>query len=503
MAESNDEELVTTPSSSMVRAAEAGPVKELEVRAWYVYDFANSPFFQVMTTLTPFLLTLVAKGHCANVKSDTMPVLGISPESFTPFVRFTMIAIQVVCILSFSAFGDFGGGRKLLLQVLTFAGSFFLALNMFTISYSMWWLPMLLRMLAGICFCMCGVYYNAYLPMLAGAHYTLSGLVNSDERDKKENEIADELSNKGQAWGYVGGVAMQVICILLLKFTECDPSGFACSEFQMLWPPCLCILLVGVWWAVFSLYTFKHLKLRPGPSFPTGANILCLGWKTAFGTLRLMCEYRDMGIFTLSFFMFSDAFSTMLDLVLYCSGEESQVVPSSLLMLGIQATVLGLLGIVLFYGLQSFLGLSAKAMLLAQLGGYAVCSLVMAVVGAGLFAKDTPFWQYALVMLPLALMVGSLQANARSVFSSLTPVGKEAAFFAFYAFTDKGSALIGNAVTGVYAHHTSEYAGVFWYCVLMFVLSSVLLLFVDVERGTEEANHHEDESSEDGTTTDE
>merc|ERR1711879_101511 len=90
---------------------------------------------------------------------------------------------------------------------------------------------------------------------------------------------------------------------------------------------------------------------------------------------------------------------------------------------------------------------------------------------------------FEVVMTPTALTIGSLQSYARSIYSSLIPPGKESAMFAFYEITDKGSNLIGAAVT--VAIHTTfhSYLPVFWYILLEFALALTILFFVDVEQG--------------------
>jgi len=38
-------------------------------------------------------------------------------------------------------------------------------------------------------------------------------------------------------------------------------------------------LLMGVWWFIFSLWTFRYLKVRPGPPLVTGTNYLVFSWR--------------------------------------------------------------------------------------------------------------------------------------------------------------------------------------------------------------------------------
>merc|ERR1719330_183862 len=87
------------------------------------------------------------------------------------------------------------------------------------------------------------------------------------------------------------------------------------------------------------------------------------------------------------------------------------------------------------------------------------------------------------VMAPVSLTIGSTQSLIRSAYSSLIPPGKESAMFAFYAITDKGSNLIGAAVTVVIHNWLHSYIPTMWYILLGYGASFAVLLFVDVEKG--------------------
>ena len=85
------------------------------------------------------------------------------------------------------------------------------------------------------------------------------------------------MSTQGMAVGYVGGVGSQIVVYVILKNFECFDS--TCSEMNFLLLPALCCSLVGLWWAGFSLITFKFLKERPGPPLPEGRGLVSLGWQ--------------------------------------------------------------------------------------------------------------------------------------------------------------------------------------------------------------------------------
>ena len=115
-------------------------------------------------------------------------------------------------------------------------------------------------------------------------------------------------------------------------------------------------------------------------------------------------------------------------------------------------------------------------MLLCNLAGYIVAA-VLGGVQANIF----------LFMLPALIFVGSLQAYQKSLFASLIPAGKESAYFALYAISDKGSNILGGAVTGFVHNHSGSYYPAFWYTAVAFVLGALCLWSVDIEEGQAQA----------------
>jgi UMF1 family MFS transporter len=454
-----------------------------EIRGWYLYDWANSPFFQVVDVLCTMLLKRMAE--FAEI-DGTWPDNFVSPGGYPAVVLWCTSAAQIVFLLSFSAFGDYGGRRKQLLIQLTYLGSAFLIVIVFCADTRLWWLLGMLRVAAGLCFVMSNVYYNAFLPLLAAAHPELTELA-GEAHLQREVAVQDEMSNKGFLTGYLGGMVAQLLCFFLFLAVECDVSDPACiaDEFSRLFWLALCIAAVGIWWGGFSVYTFANLQARPGPEFPEGANVLCLGWAQSYDTLKYVAKFRNTLLFVIAYFFWSDALSTMqkvAQLVLAdagSTGSQQHRSDSSIIFFMALGTIGGVLGSFALMKIQQGRGLSNKTMLMWQLCIYGVVSaaggagVVTAFNGRGFF----------IVLTPVCLMMGSLLANQRSLYSSLCPVGREAAMFALYAITDKGSTLVGAGVIAAVHTATGSYTPVFWYCSLAFCGSAALLFFVDVEEG--------------------
>lgn len=480
-----------------------GPVTYDEIRGWYMYDWANSPYYQVYTTaLMPIVLKWLAEGHSggwiendsnatlATVTNTTdhdttddlvMPGLGINAGSYPLAVSFVTIFLQTVCLLSFSAYGDYGNYRKRLLVGLTYGAAFFVFLNIFCFSSSMWWFAGIARIFAGVLFVMCGVYYNSFLPTLASQHVELVGLPPA-EKDERVVELTDEISNKGQIIGYFGGFSMLIISYIILLFFECDQSTTYCSEFAVLFPPNVCIALVAIWWGVFAIYSFMKLKARPGEPLPENVG-MCLGCQSTCGTLGLLPRYRNLMIFLCAYFIYSDAINTTTTIAILILEDTSDASLSATVFSAILGVLGSFVGGLIFMAVQKFCNTSARGTVIFQLGVlFAVCIPAL----CGVITAFNGFGFY-LVMAPVLLVLGSIQAYSRSIFSTLVPVGKEAAMFSFFEVTDKGSNLIGTFVSFLIRNATNSYLGTFWYLLVAYTISIILMCFVDVEQGMVDA----------------
>lgn len=83
--------------------------------------------------------------------------------------------------------------------------------------------------------------------------------------------------------------------------------------------------------------------------------------------------------------------------------------------------------------------------------------------------------------------MGGLSSYCRAFYGRLIPRGREAAFYALYAVTDKGSSAIGPAVVGVIVDRTGTIRGAFVFLAVLVLLPIPLVWAIDVEGGVEDA----------------
>lgn len=94
-------------------------------------------------------------------------------------------------------------------------------------------------------------------------------------------------------------------------------------------------------------------------------------------------------------------------------------------------------------------------------------------------------------MYPLAVIdgfvMGGLSSYCRSFFGLLIPPGSEAAFYALYAITDKGSSAVGPAAVGAIVDATGSIRPAFFFLVALIGLPAPLFWWVDAEKGQADA----------------
>ena len=80
-------------------------------------------------------------------------------------------------------------------------------------------------------------------------------------------------------------------------------------------------------------------------------------------------------------------------------------------------------------------------------------------------------------------VLGGLSSYCRSLFGELIPPGSEAAFYALYAITDKGSSVFGPAIVGAITDRYGEIRPAFVFLAVLIFIPLPLMLLVDVDRG--------------------
>lgn len=503
------------------------PVSKLELYGWYSYNVAVNAFSSVaMPIFFPLLLVILAEQHAwvqdgsakppdcnADVTVNCVKCIpgrgnqlltpdgyqdlvsplvragwfAIHPVSFAAMVVGVAVIAQVGALVSFGPLTDFGNGRMQLLVVGSLLGIIPSVLMVAMSSSSSWWLAGMLVVLANIGYGLTTVSYNSYLPVLVDASPALLHAVASGDRAQvasTREQLENRISLIGLAAGCIGDVAATLVAFLLTLTASSD-------ALKMRLAGSFC----GVWWLLFSIPTFLHLRSRPAPPPPHGATLtVAASWRHMGALVAEARRYRNAFVFLLCYFVYADGFSTVIQVGVLFGQHDLCVPPATLAVIATSVSAWAAAGMPAAYHLQKRFGWSNKAVVVALLCAmlplplWGLLGYLTPDGGLGLKAQ----WELFAYSGWFGFFLGPLISYSRTLFVDLIPKGREGAFFSLYAISDKGSSWLGPFVVSAIAQFTGKIRPVFLYIFLVMLLPIFFLHHhLDHAQGIKEAGKNE------------
>ncbi|KAL6171607.1 Autophagy protein 22 [Exserohilum turcicum] len=304
-----------------------------------------------------------------------------------------------------------------------------------------------------------------------------------------ELALATKISSYGIAIGYIAALLVQTIGILVV-------IAFKSSNFGLR----LVLFIVGAWWFVFTLPTARWLRPRPGPplhidaqtsKFRTALAYFTYSWKSLGRTVTHARHLKDVLLFLAAWFLLSDSIATVSGTAVLFAKTTLGMPYAMLALINVIATVFGVLGAFLWSRLSAFFRLSPTQtillciLLFETIPIYGLLGYIPAVQRLGFLGLQQQWEMYPLGAV-YGLVLGGLSSYCRALFGELIPPGYEAAFYALYAITDKGSSIFGPAIVGAITDAYGEIRPAFWFLALLVGLPFPIMLLVDVDRGRDE-----------------
>jgi UMF1 family MFS transporter len=415
-----------------------------ELRAWAMYDWANSGMMTIIiTAIFPIYFSSVAAQDLAR------------SEATYRYALITTLALVVIAVLApvLGAIADHAGVKKRLLGVFMVIGVVAVAL-MFFIGPGDWRLAAILFIVANIAVNGSFVFYDAFLPHVA------------------EPDEMDRVSTAGYALGYVGGGLLLAFSLALIMKPGVFglPSGPNLTSAEQTLPTRIAFVLVAVWWVVFSIPLFRHVR-EPRA---TGTGRLSIGgaFRQLGGTLRELGRFRQALLMLLAFLIYNDGIGTIIRMATIY-GEELHLDRTWLIASIMIVQFVGIPFAFLFGWLAQ--KITAKRAIFLGLLVYAGISFL------GYHMKTGTHF------LILALLVGTVQggtqALSRSLFASMIPRDKSAEFFGFFAVVEKFAGIFGPALFAQVIAMTGSSRAAILSVAGFFVVGGTLLHFVDVAKG--------------------
>ena len=423
-----------------------------EVRAWYLYDWANSAFFTTVAALFlgPYLTSLAkaAAGSDGLVHPFGIP---IDPRSFWSYAVSVAVSAQVLVLPIVGAIADYGRRKRQALAATAFVGSVATIAMYFLQGHAYLW-GGLLFVISNTSFGASIVVYNSFLPEIAVP------------------EDRDRVSATGWGIGYMGGGLLLALNLALYLGAE----RIGISEALAVR---ISLCSAGVWAALFTIPVVSILRDRgESRDIPAGETMVGVAFRQVAHTLRDMRKYPETLLFLSAYLLYNDAIQTVLAVTTQFANDELKIPIPQVTMAYLMSQFIGIFGATGFGKVSGWIG-SKNAILLCL----AVWIGVLIAIYASVRTTPDFFWAVGAA----SVVVGGSQALSRSLFAQLIPKGKEAESFSIYEISDKGTCWLGPLVFGLALQLTHSYRAAILSLIAFFFLGGALLTRVNVRRGLE------------------
>lgn len=311
-------------------------------------------------------------------------------------------------------------------------------------------------------------------------------------------ELSTKISSKGVGLGYVAAVFMQIVSILVLFILSKTSVAKAAKSLPMR----IVLFNVGVWWAAGTHLSYKWMRHRPGPPLDHSIKhrgrlasyfaLIRTAWGQLWETIKMAAKLRQMVVFLIAWFLLSDSIATVSSTAILFAKNELKMTTVQIALMSITAISSGIAGafawpkIASHYGWTSSRTIVVCVVCFEVIPLYGMLAYIPFIKAWGVIGLQK-FWEIYPMAVVHGFVLGGLSSYCRSFYGQLIPPGHEAAFYALYAFTDKGSSVIGPAIVGAVVDATGAIRMGFTFLSVLVVLPIPFLCYVKPEQGRADA----------------
>jgi len=417
------------------------------LNAWAFYDWANSVYPLVISTaIFPIYFKSITGGDSV----DFLWFKSIENDAFIGYISsFTFLILAIISPL-LSGIADHTGYKKLFMKIFCYLGSFSCIL-LYNFDLDNFDLGIIYYFFAVVGFWGSLVFYNSYLPDIA----------NADQQDMT--------SAKGYSLGYLGSIILLIFCLFLTQFPEFFGLIDKTQAVKM------SFVLVGVWWFLFSQYSFYYLPGRKHYNLEK-SNLYSLktfmsGFNQLISVIKQLKVNNKLRIFLFSFFIFTIPTQTIILLASYFGADLNEIswkneesMQSGLIIAIIVIQILAAAGAYLSAKLSDYLG-NINTLIYINILWAIICFFGYFVTSPSEFYIAAGF---------IGLGMGAIQSLSRSTYSKLIDVKYSTSYFSFYDVSQKLSIVLG---TAIYAT-MDLYTGSIRLAILLFALFFIPSIYI-------------------------
>lgn len=411
-----------------------------ELRAWALYDVANSAWMTTIIMLFPLYFVGVA---AADRPADT---------ARSQFAFVTSLSVVLVGFLGplLGAMADLRGNKKGFLAAFLALGASATA-AMYFVTEGRFGLAVATFVVANVGVTSTLAFYNALLPGIA-----------------KPDEV-DRVSTAGFALGYLGGGLLFAINSMMIA----NPGRFGLADTNMAIR--VSFLTVAVWWIAFAIPLFLKVPepaARREPGETPGQALVPVAVRRLKETFHELRRHRDAGLLLLAFLIYNDGVNTIIRMATTYGSE-----------IGIaREHLIGALLMVQFVGVPFAFGFGLLSDRIGPKKGILLALAVYSLIAIYAFSLRTAAQFYVLAFL-VGTVQGGAQGLSRSLFASLIPKHKAGEMFGFFGVFDRFGGAMGTMLFGLVLAATGSSRPAIVSIIAFFLIGGFILTRVDVERG--------------------
>jgi MFS transporter, UMF1 family len=255
------------------------------------------------------------------------------------------------------------------------------------------------------------VYYNAYLPEIA------------------DPEDHDRISARGFSMGYIGSALLLIVILVLTQFTG------IIKDIHWAFP------MVGIWWISFALITFRRLPNNVYDKKVTG-HVIRQGYRElgkVWADIKTRIQLRR---YLGSYFMFNMAVQTVMIMATAFANKEVRGIKTQDLIISIL--------LIQFLGIAGAFLFSKTSKKIGNLKTLSIAIFIWIFICAGVYAFVYTPVQFYIAAASVGLVMGGIQAIARSTYSKMLPDTEDhASYFSFFDVSEKIGLAIGTFSFGL------------------------------------------------------
>jgi UMF1 family MFS transporter len=421
---------------------------------WCMYDWANSAYVTTVAVgILPFYFARAVVGEQGVVIGATT----YSATTLWGFVVGLAAALTFLFAPVLGSMADFTAAKKRFLLTFAYTGVLFTLLLYFCQSGDIYQ-TLVFFLIAQIGFIGANVFYDAFLPQIT------------------TGDTMDWVSGKGYAYGYVGGGLQFALALGLV-------AGHEQLGLSQEMAARLGIVMAGLWWGGFTLFTARGLREAPSretmppryADWPRPAAFTAIGVSRTWRTLKRVRRFRHLVLFLVAFLLYNDGIQTVINMATIYGTEELKFTPTVLMLTLLIIQGIATLGALLFGRVAMWIG--TKRAVMVTLG------LWSGVVVYAYFIETAT--EYFLLGAVVGIVMGGSQALSRSFYGSMIPEQASAEFYGFYTVFSKFSAIWGPWLFALIRQWTGTARLSIVSLIVFFLVGLVLLYFVDEEKARE------------------